>query len=188
MSTTKSKPIRTIKDLTPDPRNARKRTERNLAMLGASLKEVGAARSIVIDEGGRILAGNGTVEAAGEAGIKKVMVVEADGKTLIAVRRKGLTADQKKRLSLLDNRTAELAEWDAEVLEELSAAEFPMKDLFTAPELARLLGTAAAALEPGESRYQEQYAVLIVCATEAEQKTVYDKLLGDGYECRVVTT
>jgi ParB-like chromosome segregation protein Spo0J len=188
MSTTKTKPIRTIRDLKPDLRNARKRTERNLAMLGASLKEVGAARSIVIDETGRILAGNGTVEAASKAGIKKVLVIEADGKTLVAVRRKGLTADQKKRLSLLDNRTAELAEWDAEVLQELSAAEFPMKDLFTAPELARLLGAAAGALEPGESRYAEQYGVIVICKTEAEQKTVYDKLLGDGYECRVVTT
>src|SRR5450759_3209494 len=182
MTSPKTKAIRTIRDLKPDPRNARKRTERNLAMLGASLKEVGAARSIVIDEAGRILAGNGTVEAAGKAGIKKVLVIEADGKTLVAVRRKGLTADQKKRLSLLDNRTAELAEWDAEVLEELSAADFPMKDLFTAPELARLLGTAAAELEPGENRYKEQYAVLVVCTNEAEQKTTYDKLLADGYE------
>jgi len=47
--------------LVPDPRNARRHNGRNLALIEASLREVGAARSIVVDEGGVILAGNATV-------------------------------------------------------------------------------------------------------------------------------
>jgi hypothetical protein len=70
--------------------------------------------SIVIDEDGVILAGNGTVEQAGQVGIEKVQVVDADGDTLIAVRRTGLTDEQKRKLAYYDNRTADLAEWDVE--------------------------------------------------------------------------
>lgn len=108
-----------IADLKPDPENARRHPERNRELLERSLKEVGAARSIVIDEDGTVLAGNGVLEAAVQAGIEKVQVVEADGKTVIAVRRRGLTPEQKKRLALFDNRTAELADWDISVLAAL---------------------------------------------------------------------
>jgi hypothetical protein len=48
------KKINGLRDLKPDPQNARKHTSRNVAMVVDALQEVGAARSIVIDEkGGR---------------------------------------------------------------------------------------------------------------------------------------
>jgi ParB family transcriptional regulator, chromosome partitioning protein len=105
--------VASIGDLVPDPANCRRHNPRNIGSIVNSLQSVGAARSIVIDEDNVILAGNGLVEAAGEAGITKLKVIEADGNTVIAVRRTGLTAKQKAELSIHDNRTAELAEWDA---------------------------------------------------------------------------
>ena len=139
----KAKPaavIETLADLTPDPRNARRHNPRNVGMLEKALGEVGAARSIVIDEHGVVLAGNATIEAAARAGIEKVQVVDADGETIIAVRRTGLTAKQKTRLALYDNRTAELADWDADVIADLLATERELLDgLFADDELAELL-------------------------------------------------
>lgn len=129
----------TITDLTLDPKNARKRGPRAEGLLVASLHEVGAARSIVIDEDGRILAGNGTVQAAAEAGIEKVKVVDADGETIIAVRRTGLTEQQKRRLALLDNRTGELAEWDPEMLAALAQDGTELNDLWAQDELDALM-------------------------------------------------
>ena len=76
-----------IADLKFDPENARVRTAKGEAMIQESLRQVGAARSIVIDEDGIILAGNGTVEAAGQIGIDNVVIVEASGDEIIAVRR-----------------------------------------------------------------------------------------------------
>lgn len=61
--------------LRPDPRNARKHTSRNRQLLSASLAEVGAARSIVIDEDGTILAGNATAEAARKKGLRLQILV-----------------------------------------------------------------------------------------------------------------
>ena len=132
--------IETLADLTPDPRNARRHNSRNVGMLEKALGEVGAARSIVIDENGVVLAGNATIEAAGRAGIERVQVVDADGETIIAVRRTGLTAKQKTRLALYDNRTAELADWDAEAIASMLTNEREVLDgLFTDAELADLL-------------------------------------------------
>ncbi len=130
--------INNLGDLTPDPRNARLHNPRNVGMIEAALHEVGAARSIVIDEDGVVLAGNATIEAAAQAGIERVQVVDADGETIIAVRRRGLTPEQKTKLALFDNRTAELAEWDAGVLSEL-ATETDLSQLFRPDELAALL-------------------------------------------------
>src|SRR5687767_5950346 len=124
--------------LTPDPRNARRHGDRNLALIEAALREVGAARSIVVDEAGTVLAGNATVAAAERAGITKVRVVEADGTELVAVRRSGLTGEQKRRLALYDNRAAELADWDAEVLASL-AEDTDLSGLWDDDELADLL-------------------------------------------------
>ena len=36
--------------------------------------------------------------------------------------------------------------------------------------------------------YHEQYGVIVMCADEAEQEKIYNKLVADGFECKVVTT
>ena len=138
------KRIESLADLTPDRRNARKRGQRAERVLVASLQEVGAARSIVVDEDGRILAGNGTVQAAAEIGIDRVRVIDADGETIVAVRRTGLTEAQKRRLAILDNRTAELAEWDTEILTELVDDGLDITDLWSPDELDALFANDGA--------------------------------------------
>ena len=110
----------TLSDLKQDHKNARKRTQTSASLLQESLQRYGPARSIVIDEDNRILAGNGTVEAAINLGIDGLRIIDAAPDELIAVRRTGLTEDQKVGLALADNRTADLAEWDAEMLQQLS--------------------------------------------------------------------
>ena len=120
MPSTPPRPIKSIGDLTFDPKNARRHSPRNIGAITSSLQKVGAARSIVVDEDGVILAGNGTVEAAAVAGIEKVIVVPADGNTIVAVQRTGLTPRQKAELAIADNRTSDLSEFDAGVLEELA--------------------------------------------------------------------
>jgi len=112
--------VTSINNLKSDHKNARKRTDRSAALIAESLKRYGAARSIVIDEDGRILAGNGTVEGAKKAGINKVRIIEAEGDELIAVRRTGLSEDEKVGLAIADNRSSDLSEWDNEMLRQLS--------------------------------------------------------------------
>lgn len=133
-----------IGELIPDARNARLHNPRNIGMIVDSLHEVGAARSIVIDEEGNILAGNGTIEAAAEAGIEKVLTVDADGETIVAVRRTGLSKKQKKRLALFDNRTAEIAGWDPAILAELATEDLTV-GLFVQDEIDAILASVGDA-------------------------------------------
>ena len=138
-----------IGQLIPDPQNARRHTPRNVGMIESALHEVGAARSIVVDEDGVILAGNATVEAAAQAGIERVRVVEADGNEIIAVRRRGLTPEQKTKLALFDNRAAELADWDAGALAALGDM-VDLSGLFYEDELQAILDGASELPTPGD--------------------------------------
>ena len=127
-----------INNLKPDHKNARKRTDRSAELIKESLQRYGAARSVVIDENNRILAGNGTVEGAKAAGIKNVRIIETEGDEIIAVRRTGLTEDQKVGLALADNRSSDLSEWDNDMLRALSA-EHDIDSWFTQDELTELI-------------------------------------------------
>jgi DNA modification methylase len=128
-----------IKDLKSDHKNARKRTDRSAKLIAESLQRFGAARSIVIDEENRILAGNGTIEGAKAAGIKNVRVIETDGTEIIAVKRTGLSEDEKIGLALADNRTSDLSDWDKDMLQQLSE-EHDITPWFEADDLAEILG------------------------------------------------
>ncbi|MGH9256749.1 MAG: hypothetical protein ACRD3C_19485, partial [Vicinamibacterales bacterium] len=132
-----------IGDLVPDPQNRRKHNPRNIGLIVDALHSVGAGRSIVIDEDDVVLAGNGAVEAAAEAGIERVRVVEASGHELVAVRRRGLTDEQKRQLAMFDNRTAELATWDLAQLAADADAGLDLSSFFTNVELADLLSSDA---------------------------------------------
>ena len=129
----------TIALLKPDKKNRRKHNERNIGMIVNSLQQVGASRSIVIDEDYNILAGNGTVEAAQLAGIERMRIVDADGEEIIAVRRTGLSDDQKRKLALYDNRTAELADWNLDQMLEDINAGLDFDGMFGKAELDELL-------------------------------------------------
>ena len=134
-----------IKDLVPDPENARNHTPRNIGMIEDSIQAVGLARSIVIDEDGTILAGNGTIEAAGNVGTTKLRVIDADGDEVIAVRRKDLTREQKRLLALFDNRASDLAGWNVNVLKDIPIDE--RRKAFTDEEFKALIAAAEKAEE-----------------------------------------
>ena len=136
-----------LSELKLDKRNPRKHGERNREMVKSSLQEIGAARSVVVDENGEILAGNATVEAARELGLS-LQIVEGAPDKLIAVRRRDLTAEQKRRLAYLDNRTAEIAEWDAEQIAADLEGGFDLQGIFDKQEIADILASIKS--EPPE--------------------------------------
>jgi DNA modification methylase len=139
--------VRTLADVTADPRNANRGTARGLVALDTSLREFGAARSIVLDRHGRIIAGNKTAERARELGLP-LRVVRTDGRQLVAVQRDDLdlTTDVRaQRLAIADNRVGELdLEWDVDMLRRLSAEGVDLSAFWTEAEFAALLGTAPA--------------------------------------------
>jgi ParB family transcriptional regulator, chromosome partitioning protein len=152
--------VTSINNLKADHKNARKRTDRSADLIKESLERYGAARSIVIDEDNRILAGNGTVEGAKAAGIKNLRIIDTEGDEIIAIRRTGLSEDEKVGLALADNRTSDLSEWDQEMLHHLSK-DHDLAPWFEQTDLDSLLEDAEAAfpeLDDGDKQPFQQMA------------------------------
>jgi DNA modification methylase len=120
-----------ITDLSLDPKNARKHSQRNLDAIAASLLKFGQRKPLVVHRG-VVLAGNGTLEAARSIGWTEIDVAEVPD---------DWDMDTAKAYALADNRTAELAEWDegelAKQLLELVDADWDITELgFEVPALA----------------------------------------------------
>jgi hypothetical protein len=179
-----------ITDLIADPNNARKRTAQSRALIQESLKSFGAARSIVIDESNTILAGNGTVEAAAAQGINRVRVIETDGDEIIAVKRSGLSDSDKVGLALADNRTSDLAEWDAQMLQSL-AAEHDVAPWFLEDDINELLAKENEfdpddPTEDQSDKIDAVFQIIVNCRNEEEQTATLDYLLSQGLDCKAM--
>jgi len=192
-----SKSETVLDDLTAlqqDPKNARKRTAQSKHLIGESIEQFGAARSIVIDEDNRILAGNGTVDGALEKGIKKVRIIETDGDEVIAVRRTGLSEQEKVGLALADNRTSDLSEWDVPMLERLSQ-EHDIKTWFSDDDILELAGKGEDDdFDPDDptgdqsGKIQGVFQIIVNCVNEEEQTSTLDYLLGQGLDCKAMNS
>jgi len=154
-------------ELQLDPRNARLHGPRNLEAMQASLERFGQQRPIVVSADGVVLAGNATLQAA-----------RALGWTHIDAVRTSLADAEAVAYAVADNRTAELAEWDAAVLGKL-AQEVDLAPYFTEGELQAVIGTwelPEAELERLEAQLEPAAApaTITVRCDEADREAVAD--------------
>jgi len=118
-----------IGELKVDPENARTHDEANIEAIAASLKEFGQLKPVVANRrNGQLLAGNGTLEAARRLGWTHLAVVWGE-----------YDAKAQRGFSVADNRTAELAGWNDELLlEQIDLLREETPDLAAALQLADL--------------------------------------------------
>lgn len=111
-------PVKSIKPYKNNPRHNDKAVE----FVANSLREFGWKQPIVIDEQYEIVAGHTRWKAAKMLGMETVPCVMADD----------LTPEQVQAYRLADNKTAEMADWDFELLEQelndIDPAMFDMAD------------------------------------------------------------
>lgn len=125
-----------IDELIPYAGNSRTHTHEQINKIRSSLREFGFINPVIIDKDNGIIAGHGRVDAARAEGIKQVPCVLADH----------LTEAQKKAYVIADNRLAEDAGWDEEMLRaEIEALQGEDFDLmltgFDEQEIADLFKT-----------------------------------------------
>src|SRR5882724_9974035 len=125
----------TLDRLIPYARNARTHSDAQIAQIAASIVEFGFNAPILVDSSAGIIAGHGRLLAARKLKLEQVPFVILDY----------LTENQKRAYILADNKWAELAGWDEEMLRlELQALEQDGFNLevvgFSDEELAELLG------------------------------------------------
>jgi len=94
-----------IDGLILDPENARHHTPANIEAIAYSLNRFGQQKPVVVLDTGLVKAGNGTVMAAKELGWTQIWVHVTD-----------LSEEDADKYAIADNRSAELAVWEDEVL------------------------------------------------------------------------
>ena len=124
---------RSLADVRPYEQNPRL-NDKAVASVASSIQEFGFRQPIVVDPEGVIIVGHTRYKAAQQLGLEKVPVHVA----------RGLTPAQVKAYRIADNKSAELAEWDYELLPieigSLQELEYDLSLLgFDKLELGKLL-------------------------------------------------
>lgn len=135
---------RPIHELTPHDKNPRTHSKRQIEQIAKSIKRFGFVNPVLLDKDGNILAGHGRIEAAKSLGLTSVPTLDI-----------GAMSDAERRAYIVaDNRLAELAGWDSELLGlELEAILEAMPDFdigaigFDDGELDALLSAGDEAAE-----------------------------------------
>jgi hypothetical protein len=143
---------RPVAGLIPYARNARTHSEAQVALIAGSIREYGFTNPVLVDGENGIIAGHGRVLAARKLGLASVPVIELGH----------LSEAQKRAYILADNRLAEAAGWDKEMLAleaaDLSELGVDLSTLgFEAAEIDALLNAASA--DPREEATPEPPAV-----------------------------
>jgi DNA modification methylase len=134
---------RAVEALIPYARNARTHSPTQVAMIAGSIREFGFTNPVLVDGENGIIAGHGRVMAARQLGMGSVPVIELAH----------LTEAQKRAYVLADNKLAEQAGWDNDLLAlelgELADLGIDLGDLgFTGREIDQLLNANLA--DPSE--------------------------------------
>ena len=135
--------MRSITEIAPYANNARKHSPGQIKQLIASMDECGFITPIVLDRNDQIIAGHARLAAATEAGFHEVPCLHAEH----------LTDEQVRAYRLADNKIAENATWDNELLrvelEFLTHTEIDISATgFSIAETDILIGNADLASEP----------------------------------------
>lgn len=158
-----------VTELSFDPSNARKHSEKNVEAIKGSLRKFGQRKPIVV-RNGVVIAGNGTLQAALALGWSEIEVVRADD----------MTNTDAMAFALADNRTSELAEWDNEVLGsqlqalfedgfEIGEFGFDMNNI--GAEIDESLGSVTGSKELSESDFSDFDNTCPKCGFEFDNKS-----------------
>lgn len=171
-----------IQSLVFDDKNFNKGTEYGEHLMDDSLRKFGLGRSILIDKNNRIIAGNKTAEKAGELGFEKVVVVETDGNTLVAVKRNDIDLDSQKgrELALADNATSKAnLSWDEEMIMQCASQfEFDPEDW------------GVSMPEPEEEEQEEpkkeiDTRLIVECGDVTRLSLLFSELQDRGFKCEL---
>ena len=173
-----------VGSLKPYERNARKHADADVQTIVASIREFGFDDPIgVWGKDNLIVEGHGRLIAAKKLGMETVPVIHLDH----------LTDEQRRAYALAHNKTAEMSEWDFDILGgelddifDIDMSEFGF-DLeidkgFTDKELEALMDSEV------QNRAKKTHRVTVDCDNEEETRIVEKLLKDNGYNPTVKNT
>lgn len=169
--------IKKVSDIIPYINNPRNNDEA-VDAVASSIKNFGFKVPIVVDSNNEIINGHTRLKAAKKLGLETVPVIVADD----------LTPEQVKAFRLADNKVGEIATWDENALaielEELENLDFDMSEFgFDSEKLEQQEKDENTDSVP----IDEKMIIIIESDNESELEEYFDKLVEEGYPCRLST-
>ena len=181
-----------IDKIKPYERNARIHSSKQIKQIMEAIKAFGFTNPLLIDDENNLIAGHGRLEA-----VKQLNIIDFKDKPikeLPAIIITGLSEADKKALIIADNKIAENASWDYDLLQaefqELEAINYDL-DLMGFDNLDEIMGAdidvEQETKEIKEVEINQKYELLIKCKDESELEQAYHENIEKGYECKVLT-
>jgi ParB-like chromosome segregation protein Spo0J len=173
-----------VSELIPYARNSRTHSKAQVSQIAASIKEFGFTNPILIDEENMIIAGHGRVLAAEKLGLEHVPTIKLPH----------LNEIQKRAYILADNKLALNADWDEDLLKnelaDLSIAEYDISVIgFSDKELKAFnieTDLENNLIEESVEEKKKEFLIVVTCVDEDEQKTIFESLVEQGIECKLI--
>ena len=169
-----------LKPYVKNPRQNDKAVEKVIE----SIKKFGFVAPLIVRKSDNmIIAGHTRWKAAKKLGLNKIPVIYVD-----------MTDNDAALYNIADNKLAEIADWDYDLLEEIAEdfnfdiedfkligwEENELKDIFYIDDLDE-----EDIKENNENEEKSIYAVLIEVENEEEQKNIFEEMTGRGYKCKL---
>lgn len=159
--------------------NAKEHPAEQIEQIKKSIEQFGFNDPIAVWKDNEVIEGHGRLIAALELGLDKVPVINLDS----------LTDEQRKSYALVHNKLTMNSGFNLDLL-EMELSEISDIDMSA-------FGFDVTSLESGEGElvepsgapsynYHAQYGVIVMCEDEAEQEKIYNHLIEEGYNCKVV--
>ena len=161
---------KSIKELKPYKKNAKKHPKEQVEQIANSIKEFGFTQPVLIDKNNCVIAGHGRILGAKKAGLKEVPTLCLDD----------LTEEQIKAYRLADNKLNE-SDWDFNLLDEELGMLSDDIDM-------SLVGFDFSEEEQKkekkvEFKVKKQNKVIVECISARQAEDLYERLVMEGYTC-----
>jgi ParB-like chromosome segregation protein Spo0J len=162
--------ITEVKPNGTNPRIIKDAKFKQLVQSNQEFPEMLELRPIIVNADMVILGGNMRYKACMDAGIKEIPIMIAD------------SLDEAKQKEFIVKDNVGFGEWDWDVL----ANEWDVEEL---AHWGLDLPIFADSKEPDDlsDSIEQTYRIEIVCKDEESQEKTYNKLIEEGYECRLLT-
>ena len=164
-----------IKALKPYEKNTRKHQKKDVDNIARSIEKFGMNDPIGIWKDNIIVEGHGRLLACKQLGMTEVPCVRLDH----------LTDEQRREYAIAHNATAELSEWDFDILpDELAELDLSAFDFDFGVSLDE---DDTETKERDEIALNESVSVVVECSDDEEAETIFEKLSEEGYKCHIST-
>lgn len=155
-----------------NPRFIKDQDFKNLVKSLKECPELFQARPLLVNADLMILGGNMRYRAAQELNYKQVPVIILDN----------LTEEQQREIIIKDNGS--FGNWDFEELAN-GWSDLPLSEWGL--DMPVFLDEEEPTIDDLSDKLKSEFRIEIVCKSEEEQEKTYNKLIEQGYECRLLT-